>query len=520
MNTMNFITAAQSQLKNVAENVLIKISTKENNYQFEIADEHNEVEKTWEVVQSVLKNCCSQQTLQNYTHTLPTKQTLRELFVQAALFTKDGPLLQPENLKALKKIFLDTPMKLKNFRNDKVKTSGKGFTGLCEKVYLQWHHYFQTQSEKDSVKKTIREAEFLTSRMGDREMRVGEYIYLDADQIYLVDAVIAKEGAYVAILKNVNDPKSVKIVCRGTALRKGATEGLKSGLNDLQYEIGNGGTIAVWPEVADYLKDYAIKKVEIYGKSLGGAHAQRLAILVMGHSEATLQSLTTVAAVGVGQEAEVLFRKLIDTAQIKPKITVIRNSGDYIPCLGGDHLGSSLVYDLNPKVYYIHSEEEIEKPNDKQSFWKKAKMLISSFSAPHVRQATLNNDFYVETIKNENKQEALKLGALMERQRRWAAYRTTILFKDFATNPSAPWAFLTLQKIGSKASVLFTLLFAAGFISAIVLKPGAPFIQAPGITLTEPALFLATGCMVSLTLFVITSVLAQRTRHRAFTESF
>lgn len=444
------------------------------------------------------------------------------------LFLKSrAPPLDFPNLNQLEEVFLDKAPQIRDFRDDKAKSSGKGFGGLCEKVYLQWHHYFTNQSEQDPTKSEIRKAEFLTSRMADREFQEGEYVYLQEGEIFQVDKIAVREGGYIAVLKNIDEPSRVKIVCRGTAMRRTATDGLKTGLNDLQYEIGNGGVQACWPIISTYLTQHNVTEAEIYGKSLGGAHAQRLAILVMKLSACQLVGLTTVCSVGVGPEAEAIFKNLVEAnpRYHNLKLTVIRNGGhaldqgaDYIPCIGGDHLGSTVDSRyLNLQLYYIHrsAEQQIFPPEDGLNIAQKGYRFISSFLGPHVWQTTLEDFSYLHVENRESVRLALKLGASLERARRWIAYRKPISFSDFAHQRLVSTASTTTEKTIVVASTIFLLLFMGGFIMCCILCPGNVVYQGSGIVLNLPAIIMAGGAGLSLTVIAISSYLwcsSSRTR--------
>ncbi len=446
-----------------------------------------------------------------------TKEVLRQVFVKMAVFEEDGPPLNLSNLEGFEQIFLDQAPEANSFDDDKAKTSGKGFEGLCEKVYLQWHHYFTTQQEGDPHKIAIRGAEFLTSRMADREFQEGAYIYLGKEDIFQVDKIIVREGAYVSILKNIADPTQVKIICRGTAMRRTATDGLKSGLNDLHYEIGNGGIQAVWPMVSEYLIQQKVQEVRIYGKSLGGAHAQRLAVLVMQLPECVLAGLTTVGSVGVGSEAEALFKNLVELNERYHKLplTVIRNGGDesddgadYIPCIGGAHLGSTVdPRYLDLQVYYIHpSAQQIFAPKRDLNMLQKGIRFASSFSSAHVRQTTIRDFSYQRLDNREAIQSELILGTSLEGPRRWIAYRNAISFSDFVHPPLDPLDSLVTERVILVVSGIFLTLLFVGFMTCLVLQPGSIVYQGKGIILTLPTVILmAGGGVVSVLMIAIGS---------------
>jgi len=308
-------------------------------------------------------------------------------------------------------------------------------------------------------------------------------------------------------------------------MRRTATDGLKSGLNDLQYEIGNGGVQGVWPNISDYLKEQSIREVEIYGKSLGGAHAQRLAVLVMKHSNCVLKSVTTVCSVGVGSEAEELFRELVnqDERYRNLNLTVIRNGGegidkgaDYIPYVGGDHLGATVdpKY-LNLKLYYIHpTSAQIYPPQKDLNLFQKGYRFASSFSAPHVRQSTLL-DFSYALLDRQNAQSALQLGRNLEGPRRCLAYKNTHSFTDIV-NPSADeLETQSIEKVVLVVSTVFFFLFYIGFVTCFELHPGPIVYQGNGLILTIPTIVMAAGAGLSLiTITIVFCSLCHSTRKK------
>ncbi|MFZ0564661.1 MAG: hypothetical protein WAM28_00465 [Chlamydiales bacterium] len=418
----------------------------ENRYAFTASSNCDEAEciQTQNIFKKIFDKSPFQEVIEQYSHSRLTKSVLREIFVKIAAFNDKGPSLNFSSLEDFEHTFLDKAPKESSFLKDRAWTSGRGFKGLCEKVYLQWHHYFTIKSECDPEKIEIRQAEFLTSRMADREFQEGTYVYLAKGEIFQVDKTIVCQGAYISILKNISNPAQAKIICRGTAMRLNSTDAFNSVLNNLQYEIGNGGIQAAWPYVSHYLHQQNVREVELYGKSLGGAHAQRLAILIMKYSSCFLKGLTTVCSVGVGSEAEVLFKDLVerDECYRSLNLTVIRNGGeavdkgaDYVPFVGGDHLGATVdPKDLNLRLYYIHPlSERIFAPNHNIGFIRKLVRFVLSFFDAHFRQNTLL-DFSYQSLKNRAEiQSSLKFGTLLEWLRRIFTYRNTISFTDFVS---------------------------------------------------------------------------------------
>jgi len=506
----HYINQIYSTFHNAPDSHMLVIKgSKEQGYLFEASAVCNEAVSTHtqKTFREIFQEYPIQEILKDHSSTL-TKSTLRQIFVRLAVFEDKGPPLQFGTLEEFEQVFLDQAPKGSHFIQDKARTSGKGFEGLCERVYLQWHHYFTTQSEQDPHKAEIRHAEFLTSRMADREFQEKAYIHLADGEVFQVDKIIVSEGAYISILKNISDQTRLKIICRGTAMRRTATDGIKSGLNDLHYEIGNGGVQAAWPILSEYLAGQELT-IEIYGKSLGGAHAQRLAILLMKLPNCLLQKLTTVCSVGVGPEAELLFKNLIerDERYHHLNLTVIRNGGealdqgaDYIPCIGGEHLGSTVNPEyLNLRLYHIHpSAGQIFPPNQNLNFFQKGLRFLSSFSSAHVRQTTFTDFSYQHLEDRESIQSALKLGITLEGPRRWIAYRNPVSFTDFVNSTKTSARAVSSGKVAAIVSSIFLLLFSIGFIVCLVLQPGSLVYQGHGIILTLPAILMAGGGILSL----------------------
>lgn len=307
---------------------------------------------------------------------------------------------------------------------DKAKTSGKRLQGLTERVVILAKHYFTTITEGNEQAKIYRDIEMLTSRLADREIQKNMVVYLH-DGCFYVDEVFIGGGAYVAVLRDFDNRNAPKIVCRGTAMRSSATGGLLSGINDLLLEIGTMGIKSIWPALSAYLKGNPINIVEILGKSLGGAHAQELAVLIEGALKIKVAKLTTYCSVGVGKKINNLFQNKILAGRESPfNIQVIRNGGaasdrelDYIPTVGGEHLGSGATNKCNIEVTYISTHQEVTIYPSKLGWCSRIKRFIGSFGVPHCRQTTLNN-FHWRKIESENDVEKhLKIGNELEKVR-------------------------------------------------------------------------------------------------------
>lgn len=330
---------------------------------------------------------------------------------------------------------IKAPPSIDRFSVDKAEGSGKGFKGLVEKVTLLNHHHFTLKETSSDETSLYRDVEMLTSRIGDREMEKGMALHL-RDGYFYVDEVFARGGAYVSILRDFENKLPPKIVCRGTAMRKKATGRFSSGLNDILLQIGIEGVKQIWPDLSNYLSKEAIKEVEIMGKSLGGAHAQELAVLIEGIQNITVTKLTTYCSVGVGKEINRLFHKEVLSKRTTPfQIQVIRNGGnkdgnenDYVPAIGGVHLGvgSKKFKDHKDKcqrnIVYIHPDASPLPLPLIEGGWDRFCKFLSSFRTPHCRQTTLK-DFHWTKIKDEKEINAhLRIGNKLETLRKFFAH--------------------------------------------------------------------------------------------------
>jgi hypothetical protein len=317
---------------------------------------------------------------------------------------------------------------------DRAATSGKGLKGLTERVSILAKHYFTTIAETNEKAKVYRDVEMLTSRLADREIQKDTVLYL-RDGYFYVDEVFVGGGAYVAVLRDFDHQNPPKIVCRGTAMRQTATGGWQSGINDLLLEIGTMGVKSIWPNLSNYLKDNHIQTVEVLGKSLGGAHAQELAVLIEGVLKIKVEKLTTYCSVGVGQKINDLFKSEIISKRRTPfQIQVIRNGGagsddevDYIPAVGGEHLGAEAGDKCKIEVTYISPDQKVELYPLESSLLHRIRRFISSFGIPHCRQTTLKN-FYWKQIENKaDIEKHLKIGNQLEKIRKVIAWVINLL---------------------------------------------------------------------------------------------
>jgi|GEM_PF-6494019 len=148
--------------------VLIIKGSERQGYTFSASPTYDEsvAVRTQKLFKKIFAQFSVHEILEQHPNSRLTKTILRQIFVKMAVFCDQGPPLDFSNLQDLEHLFLDKAPKETQFLEDKAATSGKEFEGLCEKVYLQWHHYFAVQKESDPEKRMIRLAEFLTSRMG------------------------------------------------------------------------------------------------------------------------------------------------------------------------------------------------------------------------------------------------------------------------------------------------------------------------------------------------------------------
>lgn len=303
---------------------------------------------------------------------------------------------------------------------DMIETCGKGYKGLTERVATilsLWK--ICVEEELDPLKQFMTEVEVLTSRLGDREPPEGTVIRLRKGY-YVVDKVFAGGGCYVSVLRNMTDRKAPILLCRGTAVRLKATGSLLSCFNDLLPDIGMLGIKTIWQDVADYLHAHQIEKIDIWGKSLGGAHAQYLAALVTGKTKTRVSSLVTCCSVGVNDHVSEVFQDALrEKGKEEPNISIIRNSGcdgkkevDYIPCIGGVHLHTQ---SNRTKIYYLCPSEasgdltEGIPTND----WmlRKIYKFMTSFLKAHIRQTTLK-EYRVKLVDSIH--EEVKKGLELE----------------------------------------------------------------------------------------------------------
>lgn len=289
------------------------------------------------------------------------------------------------------------------------------------------NHYFTLLTETNEQAKIYRDAEMLSSRLADREIQKGTVVPL-RDGYFYADEVFVGGGAYVAVLRDFNGIKTPKIILRGTAMRKTATDWLLSGLNDLLVQIGIMGTKSVWPKLSKYLKDNGINKVEVLGKSLGGAHAQELAVLIEGVSKVYVEQLTTCCSVGVDQEVHDLFEREVLANRTTPfNIRVLRNEKDRVPGVAGSHLGSKNLDKCNTEFVYLSTAENVETYPLKLGFLQHLRELLLSFGAPHCRQNTLGKFFWKKIEDKDEIERHLQVGNQLEIVRKTIAWAINLV---------------------------------------------------------------------------------------------
>lgn len=341
-----------------------------------------------------------------------TKKIVRKFFIGYAYLELCNPAprgtFTVRSMAEIDQLMMGHSPGIHAFFMDRVESSGKGLRGLTERVYLTYLHYNQVIDNQflDKNQLRIRDVEFLTSRLGDREFQPDTIVFL-SDGIFTVKANFIGKGAYVTFLVSPDKNIPPKIVCRGTATRRTATEGLNSAINDLLFEIGSLGVKTIWPALSRYLVDNQIKTVDILGKSLGGAHAQQLAILIEGIKKIRVNSLTTFGSVGVGEDICILFAtQVLANRKDDPfNLCVIRNGGndgvhsvDYIPAIGGEHIGSwdpdrrcqkEVVYIVPSDVDSISHSANVTTLSAEGGLCGLSYDFIRSFMTAHPRQTTL-----------------------------------------------------------------------------------------------------------------------------------
>lgn len=232
-------------------------------------------------------------------------------------------------------------------------------------------------------------AEAASSRFADREPREGVLFGRGK-----VEKVFANGGAYIFLV--TSDYDIPVLVCRGMCPnRKGATGNYLSGINGLTLDFGFYGVQQNLDDIHKYLAAHQITQINLIGKSLGGAHAQYLSLLL----KVKTQLLVTYCSPGIGPyktEAEVI---------------VLRNNGDKVPYLGGEHItgSSTRIFSIKPVDDMWTSENE--------SLIDKAIAFFKSFATSHVRQTSMQPFSIKEMSLSE-----LKAGKTFESIRKVVAH--------------------------------------------------------------------------------------------------
>lgn len=308
---------------------------------------------------------------------------------------------------------------------DKVVSSGKGFEGLQERIWTILHSrdVLINEGYTSALHAKMAEVEMLTSRFIDREPPMGSVVRLQGGY-FSVDRIFSRGGAHInALVEIASEKPRTILLCRGTAWRPTATGRLLSGVNDWLKEIGLLGVKSVWREIKRYLDEKSLSHVELYGKSLGGAHAQYLAALVSGKTSTKVKALVTNSSTGVPEIVDEIFRtnvkKLLPEQQ--PHIIIVRNGGirhkneiDDVPAVGGTHLyleNRTKVFYLTPKRYISPVENMRVTSPTLRSLWK-------SLKTSHGRQTTLAA---FNVLEGKNTKEEAQKGLVLESTRRMLA---------------------------------------------------------------------------------------------------
>jgi len=362
------------------------------------------------------------------------KRDIRKIFIHMLdLHPEDIGGLSSENYlpftskEELHMLLLDHAPDLTNLLIDKAQTSGQGLRGLAERVFIQGIHHLQIQTHTDPEQMKLCEAEMLTSRLADREMQEGSIIHLN-EGYFVVSKVFVGGGAYISILESLDSNAKPKIVCRGTAMRSTATGGILSGINDLLMEVGLMGIKTIWPAISAYLKHREFEEIEIFGKSLGGAQAQKLTVLIEGLTDTRVVALTTCGSVGVSEAINDLFIRIRAEQNHAMEILVLRNAADQekdidlVPCVGGKHIGGE-AQNVKVRVCYLHSaaNENLAVYTNMMGIFASIPAFMRSFGAPHCRQVTLTN-FRYHQIDSDDVQNHLAMGKKLDGIRKVCAY--------------------------------------------------------------------------------------------------
>lgn len=291
---------------------------------------------------------------------------------------------------------------------DKCQTSGKGFQGLKERVWIIMGMAKDSLNAHDyHLPAHLKEIETLASRLADRELPKGTLLRLQ-EGFFAVDEIFAAGGSFVSVLRQLKGQNAL-INCRGTAARRTAHGGYLSGANDLQIEIGLLGISKIWPDLASYLNANPYARIEVLGKSLGGGHAQYLAGLIGGLTDVKLNSVITVGSIGVPQVVHDIFEQAFLDKE-KPWVKRLHNWGkddeheiDYIPEFGGKHLSThderTTYYQLIPADDQDDQSHAYENAFPQQTLFGLGIKTLMSFTKAHTRQTTMR-PFHIRVLKH------------------------------------------------------------------------------------------------------------------------
>lgn len=283
---------------------------------------------------------------------------------------------------------------------DKARSSGKGFEGFLEILSLLADHSNSTHHKNEQYE----ELEFLASSLADREPMKGLIVSLPDrnPKLWKVDFAQERGGAFIYVLIPVDSAHqdtqpNALVVCRGTAGRKTASGGIMSLYNDVIEEIGAKGVDASWGDLKTYLQTKSFGNVEVMGKSLGGAVAQQLSVLIQASGASKVNLLRTLQSTGVHDSVHNAYRDLSDKFPIKAfrHAQVDGKPMDLVPKLGGFHLGKKVENFL--EIYDVGTNKESELKQARtfkkvaSAFWH----LIRALGSTHVLQMRRKKNFVV-----------------------------------------------------------------------------------------------------------------------------
>jgi hypothetical protein len=322
--------------------------------------------------------------------------------------------------------------RIKPFYCDKIEAHGKHPKAVqTRKELVSIHKQRLTTYRGYPEEQKLIDAELLTSQLSDRDAQAGESVLL-RDGRYKITKVFAAGGGYILFLKPNHRNSSIKgipkLVCRGAEASLRAQEGLNSIKNDFAPQIARLAVVTNFLPVLYHLKSEGVTRIDIFGKSMGGAIAQQLAVLFEYASSIRVKNLTTLCSTGVGPEVNDFFKHHVLRKKVsRMKITVIRTGGsafyrhapDYVPLIGGVHLGCGTASsECSINIIYLGADSRhITRPDAGLSGAKLAKAFMASFRGGHGRQTTLL-DFGFDKVSRKNRDEELAMGERMESWRK------------------------------------------------------------------------------------------------------